>query len=417
MIFNRCLQDEEVSRILHKELTRQQDRIILIASENYVSPAVLQAQASIMTNKYAEGYPGQRYYHGCEYADEMEKLAVSRAKKVFGADHVNVQPHSGCQANMAVYYALLSPGDTILAMDLAHGGHLTHGTKVNFSGRWYKPYFYGVNRETETIDTDEVLSLALKHKPKLIIAGASSYPRKIDYKKFREIADEAGAYLVADIAHVAGLIAAGLHPDPVPYADAVTTTTHKTLRGPRSAMIMCRAEHADNIDRAVFPGVQSGPFMHTIAAKAVAFGEALSEDFKPYQEQVLRNSSHLASLLSKEGFRVVSGGTDNHLMLIDTAGKTSSGAEAADILDESGITANKNSIPFDTSPPALTGGIRLGTPAVTTRGMKEEEMKIISGMISKILKNRADAKLREKTRKEVSALCHEFPVYDKLKTG
>lgn len=408
------LNDREVAEILEKELKRQQDKLVMIASENYISPEVLYVQGSILANKYAEGYPGKRYYHGCENADDIEELAIKRAKKLFGADHVNVQLHSGCQANMAVYYALLEHGDGILAMDLAHGGHLTHGTSVNFSGRWYKPFFYGVDRKTETIKMEDVRQLALEHKPKIIVAGASAYPRKIDFRAFREIADEAGAYLLADASHITGLIAAGLHPDPVPWADAVTTTTHKTLRGPRSAVVMCKKEHAKAIDKAVFPGIQSGPFMHTIAAKAAAFGEALTEEFKEYQRQVVKNASVLSDELKESGFRIVSGGTDNHLLLVDLKESGISGKAAADALDEAGITCNMNSVPFDDTPPAVTGGIRLGSPAVTTRGMKEEEMRIIGKMISAVLKNPEDGSLKEKTGAEVLSLCKKFPVYSGL---
>jgi glycine hydroxymethyltransferase len=408
------IKDKEVSDILQRELTRQQNKLIMIASENYVSPEVLRVQGSILTNKYAEGYPGKRYYHGCENADAIENLAVERAKTLFGAEHVNVQPHSGCQANMAVYYALLEMGDGILAMDLSHGGHLTHGTSINFSGKWYKSHFYGVDKKSETINMRDVRKLVLEHQPKIIVAGASAYPRKIDFAAFREIADEVNAYLLADASHITGLIAAGLHPDPVPFADAVTTTTHKTLRGPRSAMIMCRAKHASAINKAVFPGVQSGPFMHTIAAKAAAFGEAMKEDFKTYQKQVVKNAAHLAEALKGEGFRIVSGGTDNHLLLIDLKENGISGKAAADALDEAGITCNMNSVPFDDSPPAVTRGIRLGTPAVTTRGMKEEEMDIAAGLISAVLKNPKDDSLKKKTREEVLCLCKNFPVYSEL---
>lgn len=409
-----ALNDREVSEILRRELKRQQEKLVMIASENYISPEVLRTQGSILANKYAEGYPGRRYYHGCENADAIEELAVKRAKKLFGADHVNVQLHSGCQANMAAYYALLEPGDAILAMDLAHGGHLTHGTSVNFSGRFYKSFFYGVDRKTETIEMEAVRRLALEHKPKIIVAGASAYPRKIDFKAFREIADEAGSYLLADASHIAGLIAANLHPDPVPWADAVTTTTHKTLRGPRSAILMCKREHAQAIDKAVFPGIQSGPFMHTIAAKAAAFGEALTEEFKEYQRQVIKNASVLSDELKEAGFRIVSGGTDNHLLLVDLKNNGISGKAAADSLDEAGITCNMNSVPFDETPPAVAGGIRLGSPAATTRGMKEEEMKLIGKMILAVLKNPEDKKLKEKTRAEVLSLCKKFPVYSEL---
>lgn len=404
-------QDAEVAGIFARELERQRYRVNLIASENYVSPAVLEAQASIMTNKYAEGYPGARWYHGCEHVDEIEKLALSRAKAIFNAEHVNVQPHSGAQANLAVYYALLEQCDTILSMHINHGGHLTHGTKQNFSGRWYKAVFYGVSRATETIDMEEVGSIALKSRPKLIVAGASAYPRVIDFKAFREVTDEVGAYLVTDIAHIAGLVAAGLHPDPVPHADVVTTTTHKTLRGPRGAMIMCKAKYAEAIDRAVFPGVQSGPFMHTIAAKTVAFGEVLKPEFRDYQAQILANAGRLAEGLAAEKFRLVSGGTDNHLILMDLTGEGITGVEAADILDEAGITVNKNSIPFDEKPPSVTSGIRIGTPAVTTRGMREEEMDMLVAMVSRVIRNKADEGLRQEVRREVRSLCEKFPIY------
>jgi glycine hydroxymethyltransferase len=405
------MQDREVAGIFARELERQRYKLNLIASENYVSPAVLEAQASIMTNKYAEGYPGARWYHGCEHVDEIEKLALSRAKAIFNAEHVNVQPHSGAQANLAVYYALLEERDTILAMHINHGGHLTHGTKQNFSGRWYKAVFYGVSRATETIDMEEVGSLALKSRPRLIVAGASAYPRAIDFKAFREVADEVGAYLVTDIAHIAGLVAAGLHNDPVPYADVVTTTTHKTLRGPRGAMIMCREKYAKAIDKAVFPGVQSGPLMHTIAAKAVAFGEALKPEFRDYQAQILANAGRLAESFAAEKFRLVSGGTDNHLILIDLTGEGITGVEAADILNEAGIIVNKNSIPFDEKPPSVTSGIRIGTPAVTTRGMREKEMDMLVGMVSRVIRNKSDEGLRQEVRREVRSLCGKFPIY------
>ena len=407
------MHDAEVAEIFKKELERQQHKLNLIASENYTSWDVLEAQASIMTNKYAEGYPGARYYNGCEWVDEVEELAVERAKALFNAEHVNVQPHSGSQANQAAYYALIDKDDTILAMHILHGGHLTHGTKYNFSGRFYKAAFYGVCRDTETIDIEEVRNIALKKKPKLIVAGASAYSRKIDYKAFRKVADEVGAYLVADIAHVAGLIAAGLHPDPVPYADIVTTTTHKTLRGPRGAMIMCKGKYANAVDKAVFPGVQSGPLMHAIAAKAVAFGEALKPEFKDYQRRVIENAKHLAEKLCENGFRLVSGGTDNHLVLVDLTEEKITGVEAADILDESGIIVNKNSIPFDEKPPVITSGIRLGTPAITTRGMGEKEIDLIVTMITGVLRNRTDKVFRERVREEVRGLCKRFPVYNK----
>ena len=404
-------QDKEVAGIFERELERQQYKVNLIASENYASLAVLEAQASIMTNKYAEGYPGARYYHGCEYVDEVEELAIKRAKQLFGAEHINVQLHSGAQANLSAYFALLEKGDKLLSMHIHHGGHLTHGTEHNFSGRWYKVNFYGVSEDSGMIDMDEVRSLALRHKPKLIVVGASAYPRAINFKAFREIADEVSAYLLADIAHIAGLVATGLHPDPIPHADIVTTTTHKTLRGPRGAMIMCRQQYAELIDRAVFPGIQSGPLMHTIAAKAVAFAEALRPEFRGYQAQVLKNASRMAAGLIKEGFKLVSGGTDNHLMLVDLTGEGITGSEAADILEEAGIIVNKNSVPFDRKSPTVTSGIRLGTPAVTTRGMKEKQIDKITGMIVKILRNKTDQNLRGKIREEVRNLCEEFPIY------
>ena len=408
------MHDAEVAEIFKKELERQQHKLNLIASENYTSRDVLEAQASIMTNKYAEGYPGARYYNGCKWVDEVEELAVERAKALFNAEHVNVQPHSGSQANQAAYYALIDKDDTILAMHISHGGHLTHGTKYNFSGRFYKAVFYGVCRDTEIIDMEEVHNIAVKCKPKLIVAGASAYSRKIDYKAFRKVADEVGAYLVADIAHVAGLIAAGLHPDPVPYADIVTTTTHKTLRGPRGAMIMCKGKYANAVDKAVFPGVQSGPLMHTIAAKAVAFGEALKPEFKDYQRRVIENANRLAEKLCENGFRLVSGGTDNHLVLIDLTEEKITGVEAADILEESGIIVNKNSIPFDERPPVITSGIRMGTPAITTRGMGEKEIDLIVTMITGVFRNRTDKVFKEKVREEVRELCKKFPVYEKF---
>ena len=388
-------QDVEIAEIFSGELERQQYKINLIASENYAGTAVLQAQGSIMTNKYAEGYPGERYYNGCEYVDAVEELAIKRAKELFKAEHVNVQPHSGSQANLAVYFALLEEGDTILSMHISHGGHLTHGLAQNFSGRWYKVNFYGVSRDEEVIDINQVHSLAVECKPKLIMVGASAYPRAIDYRKFRKIADEVGAYLVADAAHIAGLIAVGLHPDPIPYADFVTTTTHKTLRGPRGGMILCKRQYAELIDKAVFPGIQSGPLMHVIAAKAVAFGEALKPEFKEYQMQVVKNARHMADCLKKEGFKLVSGGTDNHLVLVNLVDVGITGTSAANILDEAGIVVNKNSIPFDKAPPTVTSGIRLGTPAITTRGMKEREIEEIISMLSKILRNKTDKNLRQ----------------------
>ena len=403
--------DPELFDAIAKETMRQEYKLELIASENLVSERVLEAQGSLLTNKYAEGYPGKRYYGGCEYVDIAEDLAINRAKELFGAEHVNVQPHSGSQANMAVYFAVLQPGDTILGMNLAHGGHLTHGSPVNFSGRLYNVVPYGVKKDTEYIDYDEVESLAKEHKPKLIVVGASAYPRVIDFKRFREIADSVGAYVMVDMAHIAGLIATGLHPNPVPYAEFVTTTTHKTLRGPRGGMIMCRERFAKDINSRIFPGIQGGPLMHTIAAKAVAFKEALLPEFKEYQQQVINNASSLAASLADKGFRIVSGGTDTHLMLVDltTKGLTGKVAEAA--LDQAGITTNKNGIPFDTQSPFITSGIRIGTPAVTTRGMKEGEMDKIAEFIHTILSDVENSSLQERIKGEVKELCQKFPIY------
>ncbi len=366
--------DPEVYDAIQRERNREKEKIVLIASENYVSNAVLEAQGSIFTNKYAEGYPGRRYYGGCEYADEIETLAIRRAKELFGADHVNVQPHSGSQANMAVYFSLLKPGDKILGMSLNHGGHLSHGASVNFSGLLFKSVTYGVSNGTGYIDYDELRKIALEQKPRMIVAGASAYSRVLDFKAFSEIAKEVGAFFMADIAHIAGLIGAGIHPSPVPHADFVTTTTHKTLRGPRGGIIMCRAEYGKRIDKMIFPGIQGGPLVHVIAAKAVALKEALSEEFRTYQGQVVRNARRLAQELTMRGFVLVSGGTDNHLMLVDLTNKKITGKEAEEALDKAGITVNKNSIPYDSRPPAVTSGIRLGTPCVTTRGMREDEM-------------------------------------------
>lgn len=406
--------DVEVHKILNEELKRQQGNIILIASENYVSPAVLQAQGSIMTNKYAEGYPGERFYQGCKYYDEIEQLAIKRAKKLFGAEYVNVQPHSGSQANMAVYFAVLDEGDKILSMKLDQGGHLTHGLKHNFSGRYYRFAFYGVDRKTETIDYDDVLKIALKFKPDLIVCGASSYPRIIDFKKFRKIADRCGALLMADIAHISGLVIGSVHPNPVPYCDFVTTTTHKTLRGGRGAIIICKKKYADAIDRAVFPGLQGGPLMHEIAARAVAFKEAMSSGFRQYQKNIVKNAKALAGALMKDGLRLVSGGTDNHLMLVDVSLLNLNGKKAAGILEGAGIVVNANQIPFDKLPPTLTSGIRIGTPAVTTRGMGEKEMIAIAKWISEILKHPGNKRLREKIKIEVNKLCAKFPIYKNL---
>lgn len=405
------LSDPEVYTAVQKEMERERGKILLIASENYASAAVLEAQGSIFTNKYAEGYPNKRYYGGCEYADVIETLAIERAKELFGAEHVNVQPHSGSQANMAVYFAFLKPGDTILGMSLSHGGHLSHGAAVNFSGIFYKNVAYGVNKETGYIDYDEVRRLAVENKPKMILAGASAYSRTIDFKVFYEIAKEVNAYLMADIAHIAGLIAAGLHPSPVPYADFVTATTHKTLRGPRGGMIMCKAEYAKAIDKMIFPGIQGGPLVHVIAAKAVAFKEALKEEFKDYQKRVIKNAQRLAEELIKRGFKIISGGTDTHMMLVDLTNKGVTGKEAEEALDMAGITVNKNTIPHDERPPAITSGIRLGTPCATTRGMGEAEMAEIAYIIDEVLKNRAgEAKLRE-LKQRVENICQRFPIY------
>ncbi|MFA4991464.1 MAG: serine hydroxymethyltransferase [Candidatus Omnitrophota bacterium] len=407
--------DPEVYVIIHKELERQQNNIELIASENFTSPAVLAAAGSTLTNKYAEGYPSKRWYGGCENVDDVEELAIERAKKIFGAEHVNVQPHSGSQANMAVYFALLNPGDTVLAMDLACGGHLTHGLAHNFSGRFFNIIPYGLNRKTETLDYDEISSLAKKHRPRMILAGASAYSRVIDFKKFREIADSVGAYLFVDMAHIAGLVAAGLHPNPVHYSEVVSTTTHKTLRGPRGGMILCRNEFAKKIDSQIFPGIQGGPLMHIIAAKAVALKEADTPEFKRYQEQIVKNSKYLAGALNEHGFRIVSGGTDNHMFLVDLSSKGLTGKEAAELLDKVRITVNKNLVPFDAKSPSLTSGIRLGTPAVTTRLMKEPEMREIADIMNLVLTNKADEKILKDCAGKVSGLTRKFPLYKDLK--
>ena len=403
--------DKQIYKTILDEVKRQQKNIELIASENFASPAVLEAQGSVLTNKYAEGYPKKRWYGGCEFVDDAESLAIQRAKKLFGAEHVNVQPHSGSQANMAVYFAAMKPGDTVLAMDLACGGHLTHGHPHNFSGKFYNVVTYGVNHKTEALDYDEILSLARKHKPKMILAGACAYPRIIDFKKFREICDEVGAYLFVDMAHIAGLVATGLHPNPVPYAEFVTTTTHKTLRGPRGGVVICKKKFAKKIDAEVFPGIQGGPLMHVIAAKAVAFGEALKPEFKTYQEQVVKNSKALADALSSKGYRIVSGGSDNHLILVDVTLKKLTGKVAASSLDNAQITVNKNLIPFDKLSPAVTSGIRLGTPAVTTRGMKESQMKEIAELIDKVLSSADNDKVIEQVAKQVDSLLKNFPLY------
>ena len=405
-------QDSEVYASMMRELQRQRDHIELIASENFVSPAVMEAMGSHLTNKYAEGYPGARYYGGCQYVDEVENIARDRAMKLFGAEHANVQPHSGSQANVAVYLALLKPGDTIMGMDLSHGGHLTHGSKASISGKYFRSVFYGVSKETETIDYEAALQTALTEKPRIIIAGASAYPRFIDWAKMRAIADEAGAYLMVDMAHIAGLVAAGLHPSPVPYADVVTTTTHKTLRGPRGAIILCKEELKKKIDSAVFPGTQGGPLMHIIAGKAVAFGEALTPEFKAYQQQIVNNAAALAGALQECGIRLVSGGTDNHLMLADCMSRGRTGFEVQELLDAANITANKNTIPFDTQGVKLTSGIRLGTPAVTSRGMKEDDMRTIARFISTLMERGEEAV--PEVKEEVLALCGKHPLYSEL---
>lgn len=402
--------DPEIYEIIRHEVERQRNKLNLIASENYASRAVLQAQGSVMTNKYAEGYPGKRYYGGCEFVDMAENLAIERAKKLFGAEHINVQPHSGSQANMAVYLAMLKYGDTIMSMDLSHGGHLSHGSPVNFSGKLFNIVPYGVSKETKTIDYGSLMELAKKNKPKLIVSGASAYPRERDFKQFREIADEVGALLVADIAHIAGMVVAKIHCDPVPYADFVTTTTHKTLRGPRGGMIMCREEYAKEIDKSVFPGTQGGPLMHVIAAKAVAFKEAMSSDFIDYQTQIVKNAKKIANELAIRGNEIVSGGTDNHLMLVDLTPQNITGKDAEAKLGEAGIILNKNTIPFETRSPFITSGIRIGTPAATTRGMKEKEMVIIADAIDVTIKNMNDASRIKEVKRDILELCNHFPI-------
>jgi glycine hydroxymethyltransferase len=406
------MSDPELYGAMKSELERQRDHIELIASENFTSRAVMEAMGSHLTNKYAEGYPGARYYGGCEYVDIVEQLAIDRAKKLFGAEHANVQPHSGSQANVAVYLALLKPGDTILGMDLSHGGHLTHGSKASISGKYFNACFYGVDPETEMIDYEKAMQIAGECKPKLIIAGASAYSRIIDFKKMREIADEVGAYLMVDMAHIGGLVAAGVHPSPVPYADVVTSTTHKTLRGPRGAIILCKDELKKKINSAVFPGTQGGPLMHIIAGKAVCFKEAMSEEFKAYQRQVVKNAAVLADTLSENGIRLVSGGTDNHLMLADTMSLGRTGNEVQELLDAAHITANKNSIPFDTQSVKLTSGMRFGTPAVTTRGMGEDEMRDIGKMIVRIINDGDEA--IDDVKQQVLSLCERFPLYPEI---
>ncbi|VVB95103.1 Serine hydroxymethyltransferase [uncultured archaeon] len=402
--------DPEIYEVMRHETERQRNKLNLIASENYASRAVLQAMGSVMTNKYAEGYPGKRYYGGCEFVDAAENLAIERAKKLFGAEHVNVQPHSGSQANMAVYLAMLKCGDTIMSMDLSHGGHLSHGSPVNFSGKLFNIVPYGVSRETKTIDYDNLADLARKHRPKLIVSGASAYPRELDFKRFREIADEVDALLLADIAHIAGLVVAGIHIDPVPYADFVTTTTHKTLRGPRGGMIMCKSEYAKEVDKAVFPGIQGGPLMHILAAKAVSFKEAMNRDFNDYQKQIVKNAKKLANELSSDGHEIVSGGTDNHLMLVDLNPLDLTGKEAEARLGEAGIILNKNTIPFETKSPFITSGIRIGTPAATTRGMKEGEMATIAGAIDDILRNMKDEERLKEVKKTILEMCRQHPI-------
>ncbi|MEL7633265.1 serine hydroxymethyltransferase [Sporomusa sphaeroides] len=403
--------DPEVARAVELERTRQQTKLELIASENFVSKAVMEAQGSVLTNKYAEGYPEHRYYGGCECVDIVEKLAIDRAKKLFGAEHVNVQAHSGAQANTAVYFAFLKPGDTILGMNLAHGGHLTHGSPVNISGQYFNIVAYGVDDATHRIDYDQVAELAMKHKPKMLVAGASAYSRIIDFARLGQIAREAGAMFMVDMAHIAGLVAAGYHPSPVPHADIVTTTTHKTLRGPRGGMILCRSQYAKAIDKAIFPGIQGGPLMHVVAAKAVSFKEALSEEFRLYQGQIIKNAQALAERLKQNGFTLVSGGTDNHLMLVDLRAQHITGKQAEELLDEIGVTVNKNAIPNDPASPFITSGIRIGVPAVTSRGMVEEDMVAIGDIITMTLTKLEDGAARDKARSMVAELCRKYPLY------
>lgn len=405
--------DPEVAQAIYNETRRLDSGLEMIASENYVSEAVLEALGSVFTNKYAEGYPGKRYYGGCEYTDVVERLAQTRAKQLFGADHINVQPHSGAQANMSVYVAMLKPGDTILGMNLSHGGHLTHGHQLNFSGKYFNVVAYGVNQETEQIDYDSLAKLAEEHKPKMIICGASAYPRIINFERIGAIAKETQSYVLADIAHIAGLVAAGLHPSPVPYMDFVTTTTHKTLRGPRAGMAMCKEEFAKKLDSAVFPGVQGGPLVHVIAAKAVSFLEALQPSFKKYQVQVIKNANVLANSLKELGFRIVSGGTDNHLMLVDVFAKGVTGKAAEKALEHAGITVNKNTIPFDQNPPLIASGIRIGTPALTTRGMSESEMQTIATWIAEVLLDPENSQKQQNIKAEIQKMCKQFPLYTK----
>jgi len=403
--------DLEIYNAIFGETKRQANGLELIASENFVSEAVMEATGSVMTNKYSEGYPGKRYYGGCEFMDIAENLARDRAKELFGCDHVNVQPHSGSQANMGVYFSMLKPGDTLLGMNLSHGGHLTHGHPVNFSGKFFNVVAYGVNKETEVIDYDQLRKIAREAKPKMIVAGASAYPRELDFKKFREAADEVGAYLMVDIAHIAGLIVAGIHQSPVPYADFVTTTTHKTLRGPRGGMIMCKKKYAKDLDREVMPGIQGGPLMHVIAAKAVAFKEAMEPSFKEYQQQIVRNAKALAAGMANRGYHVVSGGTDTHLMLISLIERNLTGKVVEEALEKAGITVNKNTVPFDPQKPFITSGIRMGTPALTTRGMKEPEMEKIAVLIDRVISSLGDEDIYAKVKVEVLELCQRFPLY------
>ncbi len=405
--------DPDVHQYIQHELDRQANQLELIASENIASLAVIEAQGSIFTNKYAEGYPGRRYYGGCDYADKVESLAIERAMKIFGAEYANVQPHSGSQANMAVYFSALKPGDKVLGMDLAHGGHLTHGAAVSFSGKLFNFLSYGVKRDTETIDMAEVERVAFENRPKMIVAGASAYPRIIDFEGFRHIADQIGAMLMVDMAHIAGLVAAGVHPSPVPYADFVTTTTHKTLRGPRGGLILAKKKYANALDSNIFPGIQGGPLVHVIAAKAVGFKEAMTEEYRQYQQQVVTNAKVLAKRLKEDGFRIVSGGTDNHLMLIDLSSKGLTGKEAEHLLEQAGLTVNKNAIPFDTQPRFVTSGIRIGTPSVTTRGLKEPEMRQIGDWINRVLASRTAAEIST-VRQEVRQLCKAFPLYSEM---
>ena len=409
--------DPEIAKIIRLETERQGSKLELIASENFVSEAVLEAMGSPLTNKYAEGYPGKRYYGGCEFVDMAETLAIERAKQLFGADHVNVQPHSGAQANMAAYFSVLEYGDTILGLNLAHGGHLTHGSPVNFSGRFFKVIPYSVDKTTEQIDMAEVRKLAKEHRPKLIITGGSAYPRTLHFDKFKEIADEIGALLMADIAHPAGIIAAGLHPSPVPHCDLVTTTTHKTLRGPRGGMIMCKAAHAAAVNKNIFPGMQGGPLMHVIAAKAVAFKEALAPEFQEYQREIVANAKVLAEAMIAQGFRLVSGGTDTHVILVDVAVKGLTGKVAEAVLDKAGLTVNKNAIPFDTKSPMVTSGIRLGTPALTTRGMREAETRTVAALIAEVLADVEDASRQTRVAGKVRELCAAFPLYPERLAG